>query len=362
MSMSLNFKTGVKQKENKRKQKRKAISPLSDSNHSGVTHTDQGTKKSKPCNVDHLDYTVGDVHGNPYTLDYTNWIYFENMAQNMAFTQPQFSYSPPPPPGSPFIFGSMQPPWASDMLQELKDMKNEIKEVKSKLKAIDRIEKSLNLLTAKVSDMEIKVNDIDQRVAENETLTQFMSSKFDDNEKELKSLKQSCTALEKKCKWLQSEKEKNEEKLLDIETKSMRDSLVFYGIPEAPTGQKENCHQSVSDVINNVMNLEGRFTFDSAYRPKQRGHGSGPRPIIVKFHYAQERDRVRTASFEDETKKRLKDSKMGIGAHLPKDLRDARKPLYDAMKRAKDAGKEVKFVGKTLFIDGQRYRPPTERE
>ncbi|XP_053381867.1 uncharacterized protein LOC128549312 [Mercenaria mercenaria] len=35
---------------------------------------------------------------------------------------------------------------------------------------------------------------------------------------------------------------------------------------------------------------------------------------------------------------------MGIGVQLPRDVREARKPLYPAMKTAKDSEKSVKFV------------------
>ena len=44
----------------------------------------------------------------------------------------------------------------------------------------------------------------------------------------------------------------------------------------------------------------------------------------------------------------LKVANQGVGAQLPKSIRDARKPLYPAMKKAKDDGKNVKFVGKKL--------------
>ena len=42
--------------------------------------------------------------------------------------------------------------------------------------------------------------------------------------------------------------------------------------------------------------------------------------------------------------------KLGIGAQLPKSIRDARKSLYPAMEKAKDEGKNVKFVGKRCSL------------
>ena len=239
-----------------------------------------------------------------------------------------------------------------------------LRDIKSKLKAVDRIEKNINIITAKVSELDVRVTDIDQRVTENESASQFISSKYEESAHELKTLKQNLSSFEKKCKSLQAQKEKTEEKLVDLEIKSMRDNLVFYGVPEASTDQPEDCTKAVNDVINNILDITGQCTLDSAYRPARRGQRQNdrPRPIIARFHYGQERERVRTASFNQPTQQRMKEKGIGIGPQLPKDVRDARKPLYDAMRRAKDDRKEVKFVGKTLYIDGTPYKPPAGGE
>ena len=71
------------------------------------------------------------------------------------------------------------------------------------------------------------------------------------------------------------------------------------------------------------------------------------RPIVAKFHYYEQREQVRKLSFD--ASDALKAANLGVGAQIPKEIRDARKPLYPAMKQAKDAGKNVKFVGKKSY-------------
>ena len=93
--------------------------------------------------------------------------------------------------------------------------------------------------------------------------------------------------------------------------------------------------------------------FDRVHRVGQKS-ASKIRPIVVKFHYYTQREAVRQASFTFAD--RLKTEKRGIGAQIPKDIRDARKPLYPAMKQGKDSGQSVKFVGKKLFIDGVEHK------
>ena len=101
------------------------------------------------------------------------------------------------------------------------------------------------------------------------------------------------------------------------------------------------------------------MVFDRVHRVGQKA-GSKVRPIVVKFHYDSEREKVRQPSFNVTDK--LKSTNHGVGVQLPKEIRDARKPLYPVMKKAKDEGQQVKFVGKKLFIDGKEYgkKPGTE--
>ncbi|XP_052816360.1 acetylcholinesterase-like [Mya arenaria] len=148
----------------------------------------------------------------------------------------------------------------------------------------------------------------------------------------------------------------------ELEIKAMRDNLVFYGVPEVQPGMQENCSISIHGVISTYLDIPDEFKLDAAYRPARRGQGNAakPRPHIARFHNGQDRERVRSASLDPTIKQTLKDGNIGIGPQLPKDVRDARKPLYDAMRAAKDAGKEVKFVGKTLYINGRPYAPQPE--
>ncbi|KAH3740792.1 hypothetical protein DPMN_047503 [Dreissena polymorpha] len=55
------------------------------------------------------------------------------------YAMPGFGHSPPP--GSPF---GMQPPWATELLQEMKD-------IKSKMNSLDKIERAVNQISSKLS-------------------------------------------------------------------------------------------------------------------------------------------------------------------------------------------------------------------
>ena len=90
--------------------------------------------------------------------------------------------------------------------------------------------------------------------------------------------------------------------------------------------------------------------FDRVHRVGQKS--AKTRPIVAKFHYFTDSEKVRKTSFDYTNE--LKAANLGIGAQIPKEIRDARKPLYPAMKKL-TMEKNVKFVEKKLFINDAEY-------
>ena len=82
------------------------------------------------------------------------------------------------------------------------------------------------------------------------------------------------------------------DKLSDLESRSMRENLMFYGIPEG--GDGEDCERLVKDLCTDLLEMRGDFVrnmlFDRAHRVGQVS-ASKVRPIVVKFHYYTERER-----------------------------------------------------------------------
>lgn len=191
---------------------------------------------------------------------------------------------------------------------------------------------------------------------------QFSAGESETNKKDIRSakddikkLKTDCDQLKKSSKSYSKQASDLDEKLIDLQARSMRDNLMFYGIREG--GDVENCDNLVKTFCTDVLHVDNAhdLQFDRVHRVGQKS--AKTRPIVAKFHNYTDREKVRKASFT--YAEQLKTAKCGVGAQLPKGLRDARKPLYPTMKEAKDAGKDVKFIGKKLFIDGTEYKSAT---
>lgn len=180
-----------------------------------------------------------------------------------------------------------------------------------------------------------------------------MKKELNSTKDDLKTLKKSLDVMETKTNNLLEQSQKVDEKIEDLNFRSMRENLLFYGIPESSGA--ENCEALCKNVCKTILKMDesDRLTIDRAHRVG--GRSNKPRPIVMKFHYFSEREAVRNRSIEYSAA--LKAENRGIGIQLPKSVRDARKSLYGPMKAAKDAGKHVRFVGKKLLINGEEFRP-----
>ena len=234
-----------------------------------------------------------------------------------------------------------------------------MKVVKTKLQSIEKIEKTVNSINVKVCDLEEKMKSMDTRVTETEKSCQFSAAESESNEKELKAAKEEIKNLKKQCndfeaaaKSLQKQCDELDMDLIDVQGRSMKQNLLFYGIAEG--GEKEDCGEAAKEVLRSVLKIPnaGDNLFDNVHRVGQFSAGK-VRPIVVKFHYYTDREKIRQAAFAAADE--MKAANLGIGAQIPKKVRDARKPLYPIMKKAKEDGKTVKFAGKKMFINGKEY-------
>ena len=85
-----------------------------------------------------------------------------------------------------------------------------------------------------------------------------------------------------------------EKRLTDLEPRFVRGNLMFYGIKVE--GDSENCGQlvKITFVFLHIEDAQGML-FDLAHRVGQKF--AATRPIVVKFHYCSDREKVRQALF-----------------------------------------------------------------
>ena len=235
-------------------------------------------------------------------------------------------------------------------------------QIKKSIPKIDSIEKTVNLINLKVSDLEAKFSSLETRVTEVEASCSFMDGEMDKHKSEMKAAQEEIGKLQSSCKTLEenyqtclSSRRQLEEKVVDLESRSMRDNLMFYGIDEKQTD--ENCEDLVKEFLSNQLEIQDadNITFDRVHRVGNKS-AKKPRPIVAKFHYYTEREKVRQTSYT--LSEKLKQSNQGVGIQQPKSVRESRRALYQVMKEAKDNKQDAKFIRDKLYINGREYIPP----
>ena len=114
-------------------------------------------------------------------------------------------------------------------------------------------------MCGKIKSLETNVGSIDKRLETVEKSCSFISNQHDHHkkelevpEKQLKGLKSTCADLENSTKSLQKDKSTLESKLNYLEYRSMRDNLLFYGIPEH---ENEDCELLVKNFLGDKLEL-----------------------------------------------------------------------------------------------------------
>ena len=247
-------------------------------------------------------------------------------------------------------------------------MMEDIKSIHKRLDKMDNIEKIVTSVSMKLTDLETQVKNIEIRVRDVETSSSFVSEKYEQQartmktaQESVKQMQDSCTSLNSTIREMTQKQEEMKAKLLDSEFRSMRDNLIFYGIPEGTGPNSENEQEAsdrlVKNIINDVLKINpADIVFDRAHRLGNPRKATKPRPIIVKFHYYSQHEKVRKVAFD--LKADLKKSNYGVGIQLPKEWRDARRNLSAVYQNEKEKGNRVKFVGNKLYINESEYKGP----
>ncbi|XP_062615270.1 uncharacterized protein LOC134277008 [Saccostrea cucullata] len=238
---------------------------------------------------------------------------------------------------------------------------NKLEYVSSKLNTLDQIDKRLNDLERNVSNvnqelkelknMKVKVEDIEKGM-------NHISLQYDEQQKAVKEIERTVKDIDKRSTSTLKENEAMREELeavrsdlcdlkerhLDLQTRSMRDNLIFEGIAET---QEEDAEDLIKEFIKTEMNITDKIDFHRVHRMGRKG-GTRPRPIIAKFVLHKDRERVRRAAPGS-----LNGKPYGINEQFPKEINDRRKQLYPQYKAAKRQGKRASLVVDKLYVEGQ---------
>ena len=217
---------------------------------------------------------------------------------------------------------------------------------------VDKFESRFTRLEQRMESLLVeRLDEISLKVTENEEKITACSIQLDDVVSEVKRLK--------------LEREDMLSKLDDLENRSRRNNLVFHGVPESQSPQREICQEVVEELIHKFVGLSsseapierchrtptapGKF---SNAQDRDRKQNPRPRIIHVAFSSYVAKERVRKACIAKLKESTFKGHKIFVSEDFSKRVLQKRKNKLDHLKRLKEEGKRPFF----LYPDRLAYR------
>lgn len=235
-------------------------------------------------------------------------------------------------------------------------------------------QRSLRSSTSSYSDRDKELNSRAENNQHNEVMSainnvaaelksNFLELKQEHQEtrNEVKDLKSYCQELQEEVVDLKAEtqrmKEENQQlhtrvnyleaKVDDIEGRSRRNNVIFYGITRGENETNADCELAVHEFLTDTLDIAEHIQFDRVHR---LGNGADA-PIIARCTYF--RQKMKIMSF----KKIINDKKIAVkvGEDYTKRVRDLRKALYPFAEKFRKDGKKATIVFDHLLVDSVRY-------
>ena len=212
-----------------------------------------------------------------------------------------------------------------------------------KLGQLDTIQVSVNKITDQVNTMNTKINGLETKMKTIEDSRQFDSKSLD----LLQAKQKQIDSIMHKMQKMEADQK---EKLIDLQCREMRDNLIFYNFKEEQGETDQLCMEKLYRLMENELALQNarEIQFHRVHR-MGRFNRNKTRPIVAKFAFYPDRERVRGAA------KNLEGTSFSIGQQFPKEVQDRRRVLVPMTKKAKLEGKEAYISVDKLYINGTQY-------
>lgn len=227
-----------------------------------------------------------------------------------------------------------------------------LKDIYSKLEMLNilpTINTRLGNLETKFNNLETESVSIKHDIGRHENrLTNFESS--------TNTLLQECDQLKQQNIQLQRESNDIFEKSLEMQTRSMRENLIFSGIPEVARNETpEQSENELKTFIAQKLKIEKEIPFHVVHRLRPRRDGR-PKSMVAKFQSRKDRNLVLKVA-----RKELKNTEFGAHEQFPQEINVRRNELWPAFRHYQQAGQNVRFNDDKLIVNGSRIYPSSYR-
>ena len=211
----------------------------------------------------------------------------------------------------------------------------------------------LQSINTKLLRMETQLSLIDvlhKDIRDLKTSLEFSFEQIKDLQHDTNNMKFTVNSLTTELDKINKENKTLRETLLDVQCRSMRDNLIFTGIPEKTEEDPEKTVKNfMCEHLKISENTVNEISFHRVHRIGRKLNAY-PRPIVAKFERYKQKELVRSRGRE------LKDTKFGLSDQFPKEIQERRKVLFQIRKEYRKKGIRAIVSVDRLYLDGKLYR------
>ena len=185
--------------------------------------------------------------------------------------------------------------------------------------------------------------------------TEYIQTSIDQLESDNKSLRTTVNNQEIKLSALQKQHHSMSERMLAMETRSMRDNLIFTGIPESDGETVTDIKTTLGNLFIDDLDLDGDDIVISHCHRLPKRHNQHTRDIIARFTCYSDRLNILHSA------KKLKghEPAIYINEQFPPEIEKRRSILRPIMKQAHIYKRKASLSQDKLVIDGRVFTVDT---
>ncbi|XP_052068748.1 histone-lysine N-methyltransferase SETD2-like isoform X1 [Mytilus californianus] len=361
-----------KKKKNKSKRKRKQTgSPFSNkkikmadkkNSKNSNPHNSNSKEQSPACSIPQKPQTNQETNQSPLTSNV-----YSAAHQTLYGTYPGYPFTPfqPPAPHTtpanlmqsnhqqlPAMLSTMPLLTPSPYQYTNPDLNKFMSEVTERLKKLDMLEDILQ----RVVSMETHCKKIDCEVSNMKEQIKTHTNNIINLDQGLSEMSNKVQDMGEQNYILFEENRQLKEKVIEQQSRSMRENLIFKGVPD-DYNPDEDTEAILKDFIKSEIQIEEEINFHVVHRLKPKKDKS-PRGIVAKFERRKDRNMVLSAAIQ-----KLKNKKQFVvHEQYPIEIIERRRELVPILKDARTKGHEAVLKEDRLYIDKKRFFPRTSSQ
>jgi hypothetical protein len=232
-------------------------------------------------------------------------------------------------------------------------IESEVKKVNERVAALDS---RITFLESGLNEQRRKINDIETSRNFDADVCKQIEDKQIAIERGFQSERKAREILAKKCDELSTENHRLSEEVIDLQARSMRENLLFFGFSEENTldeRKNEDCKSKVLNFCADTLEIENAHSIkiDRIHRLGKFIAGKN-RPIVAKFHDPPVKLTVKDKAFE-----KLHHTDYRVSDQFPKAIQERRRRLIPELQKKRQEGYDAVLSYDKLVIRGRRRNP-----